>query len=305
MELQELYSQYHPLLFSIAYRMLGTVSEAEDIVQDVYVLASEKSLEHIENKKAYLCKMVTNKCIDHLKSASYKREVYMGPWLPEPLILNENDPISKVMNGEAVSFAFLLLLENLNPIERAVFILREVLEYDYLAISQILNRSEANCRKILSRVKNKFPLIKKESDSTHVPRNNEIVQTFVLALHQGNTQKIEELLHKDVTLYSDGGGKVYAALKPIQSKNLVLRFIANLLAQNQTAAVPAIVKLININGEIGLHVLGVDNIKTVFSFHVKNNQIADIYIVRNPEKLKHAVLNEWKNPENPNFRFDI
>ena len=289
MDLEELYSQFKPLLFSIAYRMLGTVSDAEDIVHDVYLQASEKTIGLVENKKAYLCKMVTNKCIDHLKSAGSKREVYVGPWLPEPLILNENDPISELINGEAVSFAFLLMLEKLKPIERAVFILREVLDYDYLTISQILNRSEPNCRKVLSRVKNKFPL-NEELERAFEPKNNEIIMTFVLALHEGNMQKIEELLYKDVTLYSDGGGKANAALKPIYSKNLVGRFIANLLAHNHNARNQAIVKLMNVNGEIGVLVIGKDNVKTVFSFHVKNHQIADIYIVRNPEKLRHVSL---------------
>ena len=194
MELQKLYSQFQPLLFSIAYRMLGTVSDAEDIVHDVYLQAGEKTIEHIENEKAYLCKMVTNKCIDHLKSAAHKREVYTGPWLPEPLILNDNDPITEVMNGEAISFAILMLLEKLKPVERAVFILREVLDYDYSAISQILNRSESNCRKVFSRVKNKFPLIKEEVEAPKDPKIDKIIQTFVLALHQGNIQKIEELL---------------------------------------------------------------------------------------------------------------
>ncbi|CEG26227.1 RNA polymerase sigma-70 factor [Bacillus sp. B-jedd] len=289
MELEELYYQYRPLLFSIAYRMLGTVSDAEDIVHDVYLQASEKAIGMVENNKAYLCKMVTNKCIDHLKSAGVKREVYVGPWLPEPLILNDNDPISDLINGEAVSFAFLLMLEKLKPIERAVFILREVLVYDYLTIAQILNRSESNCRKILSRVKNQLPL-NEEIEGTLEPKNKEIVKTFVLALHEGNIQKIVGLLYKDVTLYSDGGGKVYAALKPIVSKKLVGRFISNLLEQNQNTLEPATVKVINVNGEIGLFVCGKDNVKTVFSFHVKNDQIANIYVIRNPEKLRHVSL---------------
>jgi RNA polymerase sigma-70 factor, ECF subfamily len=290
MELQELYSQYQPLLFSIAYRMLGTVSDAEDIVHDVYVLASEKTLEHVENQKAYLCKMVTNKCIDHLKSAVHKREVYTGPWLPEPLILNENDPVSEVINGEAISFAILLLLEKLKPIERAVFILREVLDYDYAAISQILNLSEPNCRKVFSRIKNKFPLINEELEVVLDPKKDEIIQTFVLALHQANIQKIEELLYQDVILYSDGGGKVYAALKPIYSKDLVVRFIRNLLSQNHNGEKSAFVKIVNINCQTGLLVRGADNVKTVFCFHVKNDQIADIYIVRNPDKLQHVYF---------------
>lgn len=288
--MKELYTDFQPLLFSIAYRMLGSVSDAEDIVHDVYLQVSETTIEHVENKKAYLCKMVTNKCIDYLKSARYKREVYIGPWLPEPLILIEHDPITKVMNLEALSFAFLLLLEKLNPIERAIFILREVLGYDYKKISQIMDRSEPNCRKVFSRVKKHFPLIKEEIEGALEPINNEVIQTFVLALYEGNIQKLEDLLNKDVTLYSDGGGKVYAAVKPIFSKGSVVRFIMKLMAQNQSADQPAFVKMVNVNGGMGLLVRGKDNIWTVISFHVKNNQITDIYIVRNPEKLKHVSL---------------
>jgi RNA polymerase sigma-70 factor (ECF subfamily) len=290
MGLQELYSQFQPLLFSIAYRMLGTVSDAEDIVHDVYLQAGEKTIEHVENKKAYLCKMVTNSCIDHLKSAQHKRKVYTGPWLPEPLILNENDPVTEVMKAEVVSFAVLLLLEKLKPMERAVFVLREVLDYDYATISQIVDRSESTCRKVLSRVKNKFPLIYEGEEAALAPQKDEVIQTFVLALQKGDIQAIEKLLYKDVTLYSDGGGKVFAALRPVHSKNLVVRFIGYLLAENQSNEKPALVKMVNVNGQTGLLVKGEDNIKTVFCFHVKNNQIADIYIVRNPEKLQHISL---------------
>ncbi len=288
-ELKDLYSGYQPLLFSIAYRMLGSVSDAEDIVHDVYLQISEKTIEQVENKKAYLCKMVTNRCIDYFKSARYKREVYIGPWLPEPLILKDNDPISEVMNQEALSFAFLLLLEKLNPIERAIFILREVLGYDYKEVSQIVDRSEPNCRKILSRVKKQFPL-KEVSTGKPEPKNKETIQAFVSALYQGNIQKLEELLVKEVTLYSDGGGNVYAALKPVISNDLVTRFVLNIMKQNHHADEPAVVKMVNVNGELGLLVRGKDNILTVISFHVKNDQITDIYIVRNPEKLKHVSL---------------
>ncbi|WP_180953640.1 RNA polymerase sigma-70 factor [Bacillus sp. T33-2] len=288
MVLQDLYCQYKPLLFTIAYRMLGTVSDAEDIVHDVYIQASEKTIEHIEKKKAYLCKMVTNKCIDHLKSARNNRQVYTGPWLPEPLILQENDPIHEVIKEEGVSFAILLLFEKLKPMERAVFILREVLDYDYPAISQILNCSVPNCRKILSRVKNKFPLITEELKPAFDPKKDEIIQTFVIALQQGNIQTIEQLLYQDVTLYSDGGGKVYAALKPVFSKGLVIRFINNLMSQNRNAEEPAIVQMVNVNGQAGLLVMGADQVKTVICFHVKDGRISDIYIVRNPDKLTHV-----------------
>ncbi|KAA0547106.1 RNA polymerase sigma-70 factor [Bacillus sp. BGMRC 2118] len=289
MEIQNLYSQFQPLLFSIAYRMLGTVSEAEDIVHDVYLQVSEKTLNHVENKKAYLCRMVTNKCIDYVKSAAHQREVYTGPWLPEPLILNDDDPALHVIKGEDVSFAFLLLLQKLNPVERAVFILREVLDYEYVAISHMLKRSEPTCRKIYSRVKKKFPIHQEELEGTKTQANNEVIQNFVFALHQGNIERIEELLNQDVTLYSDGGGKVYAALKPINTRNLVVRFLTNILAQNQHAE-EIKVQFSNVNGELGLIIEGADHIKTVFSFQVHNNQIQDIYIVRNPDKLKHVTF---------------
>lgn len=288
-ELKELYSEFQPLLFSIAYRMLGSVSDAEDIVHDVYLHIGEKTIEQVENKKAYLCKMVTNRCIDYFKSARYKREVYIGPWLPEPLILKDHDPISEVMNQEALSFAFLLLMEKLNPVERAVFILREVLGYDYKKISQIIDKSEPNCRKIFSRVKNQLPF-KEEYAGKPEPKNKEMIQAFVSALYQGNIQRVEELLDREVTLYSDGGGNVYAALKPIISKDLVTRFILNIIRQNQNIDKPPVIKMVNVNGGCGLLVKGKDDILTVISFRVKNNQISDIYIVRNPEKLKHVSL---------------
>ncbi|WP_026692069.1 RNA polymerase sigma factor SigJ [Peribacillus kribbensis] len=287
MELQNVYSEYHPLLFSIAYRMLGTVSDAEDIVHDVYVTASEKSWEHAENRKAYFCKMVTNKSLDYLKSARKKREVYMGPWLPEPLILDPHDPVAEVMKGEAVSFAFLLLLEKLKPIERAVFILREVLEYEYAAIAQILGRSEPGCRKIFSRIKPKLPLIKEELKD--VPHHQGI-ETFAAALQRGDLSKLEELLLQDVTIYSDGGGKVYAALKPVHSKKLVVRFIANLMEQNHDPEKPALFQFMTVNSGPGLLIREAGGMLTVCSFHVKQGQIADIYIVRNPEKLEHVKL---------------
>ncbi|MDZ5471470.1 RNA polymerase sigma-70 factor [Bacillus sp. 31A1R] len=288
--LQELYSQYQPLLFSIAYRMLGTVTDAEDIVQDVFVRVSDKDMDPIENKRAYLCKMVTNRCLDYLKSAEQKRKVYVGPWLPEPLIVSEVDVFSEVIKEEDISYAVLLLLEKLNPIERAVFILREVLEYDYETISNIVSRSEIGCRKIFSRVKKKLPLINIEKEESQRQKENFIIQNFVLALQQENINAIEQFLSEEVTLYSDGGGKVYAALKPVHTRGLVLRFIQHLMANYQSEDKPANIKIVNINGNIGIIGKGEDNILSAVSFNVKDDQISEIYIVRNPEKLQHITL---------------
>lgn len=284
MDWQELYLEHRPLLFSIAYRMLGTVTDSEDIIQDVFLQASCLEMEKVENKKAYLCKMVTNRCLDHLKSARVKREVYTGPWLPEPIILQDNDPFSEVMKGEVISIAILFLLEKLNPIERAIFILREVLEYDYEVISGIVGRNEANCRKIFSRVKHKLPVM--DVDSTHVDKGKEdIVQNLVAAIHEGNLQIVENWLSNDVILYTDGGGKVTAALKPVQSRKLVFRFIANLLGQFSN--VPISIDLVNVNGESGILMIEPNNMKTVVSFKIEKDHIQEIYIMRNPDKLSH------------------
>jgi RNA polymerase sigma-70 factor, ECF subfamily len=286
--LDDLYHEYKSLLFSIAYRMLGSVSDAEDIIQDVFLHAGQKDLAQVDNKKAYLCKMVTNACLDYLKSARKKREVYIGPWLPEPLLFQENDPYSEVVKGELVSFAALLLFERLKPIERAVFILREVLEYDYQAIAEIVGRTEITCRKIYSRVKKKLPTLESEEILSEGERKEEIIGSFLAAVFEGDVKQLENLLSHDVTLYSDGGGKVYAAIKPIHSREFVLRFIYSLTKQlDPSGKVTAQVGITNVNGQTGVVAVGVDNVKSVISFRVLNDRIQEIYVVRNPEKLKH------------------
>ncbi|WP_442593699.1 RNA polymerase sigma-70 factor [Neobacillus sp. D3-1R] len=290
MGLTELFLGNQPLLFSIAYRMTGTVSDAEDILQDVYLHAREKDVENLDNPRAYLCKMVTNHSLDFLKSARKKREVYIGPWLPEPLIIQENHPYSELIKEESISFALLVLLEKLNPIERAVFILREVLDYNYSAIAEIVGKNANNCRKIFSRVKDKLPPLSLENTGIPNESHETIIHTFISALNNGNIQQIEDLLARDVVLFSDGGGKVYAALKPVVSSKLVLRFITNLLQQyNQTTTyTDPTLKLVNINGQTGLLTIDQNHIKTVICFQVDNQQMKEIYIVRNPEKLKHV-----------------
>ncbi|WP_082693140.1 RNA polymerase sigma-70 factor [Bacillus sp. FJAT-29814] len=288
MALDELYQEYKSLLFSIAYRMLGTVSDAEDIIQDVFLHAGEVDLAKIVNKKAYLCKMVTNACLDYLKSARKKREVYIGPWLPEPLLVQENDPYVEVVKGELVSFAALLLFEKLTPIERAVFILREVLEYEYVAISEIVGRTETTCRKIFSRVKKKLPELEEEEIKAKSDRNEEIIGSFLSAVFEGNVKQLENLLSDDITLYADGGGNVFAAIKPIHTRTFVIRFIKSLTKQLDTSgANTAKVQIANVNGETGVVAVGVDNVQNVISFRVLNNRIQEIFVVRNPEKLKH------------------
>jgi len=156
MEVEHLYIQYKPLLLSISYRMLGSLNEAEDIVHEIFADLQVINIENINNIKAFLCKMVTNRCIDFLKSARKQREVYTGPWLPEPLIFEDkDDPFHTILQQDQITYAILTLMETLNPIERAVFVLKEAFAFHYSEIASLLEKEEANCRKILSRAKKK------------------------------------------------------------------------------------------------------------------------------------------------------
>ncbi|MGF9967056.1 sigma-70 family RNA polymerase sigma factor [Bacillus rhizoplanae] len=155
-ELSQLYIKYKSLLFSLAYKMTGSIADAEDIIQDVFIKLNEHEMKHTSNVKAFLCKLVTNRCLDLLKSSKKKRELYVGTWLPEPIAVIETDPLQGILVKNDISYALLVLFEQLNPIERAIFILREILEYDYGTIAEIVQKKEANCRKILSRIKKCF-----------------------------------------------------------------------------------------------------------------------------------------------------
>ena len=176
------YQQFKPLLFSIGYRMLGSVAEAEDLVQETFLKAYQIDDQEIENKKAYLCKIMTNRCLDVLKSARHRREQYVGPWNPDPLLLVSSpdvDPSEIVLQKEGLSIAYLRMMEHLAPDERAVLLLREVFQFSYAEISDIVEKKEDNCRKIFSRAKQKISSI--EDESLHYEKNKSIVDRFIQA----------------------------------------------------------------------------------------------------------------------------
>ncbi|MEH6891730.1 sigma-70 family RNA polymerase sigma factor [Bacillus sp. JJ864] len=187
-ELSQLYIEHKPLLFSLAYKMTGSIADAEDVIQDVFIKLNEYELKYSKNVKAFLCKLVTNRCLDLLKSSKKKRELYVGTWLPEPIAVIETDPLQEMMMKNDMSYALLVLFEQLNPIERAIFILREVLEYDYETIAEIVQKKEVNCRKILSRIKKVLPELEKQIVVESVKEDHEqIITCFINAIQQGNT----------------------------------------------------------------------------------------------------------------------
>ncbi|WP_028608320.1 RNA polymerase sigma-70 factor [Paenibacillus harenae] len=286
MDVHDSYEAYRPLLHSIAYRMLGTNSEAEDAVQDVFADYIRHRPDEVNNEKAYLIRMLTNRCLNLLQSARKRREVYTGNWLPEPDVsLVQQDPAELYDRNETISYGLLVMLEQLSAVERAVFILRESLQYEYSEIAYYLQKSEANCRKIYSRAKSKLmqnqPALPAPSAAAEP-----LAAAFIAAARSGDFDALVELLTEEAALVTDGGGKVRAAIFPILGRDRVLAFLKGVIPRgllgedNRFAAV---------NGQTGIILMENGQVKSVLSFQIDEQQgKADkIFILANPEKLGH------------------
>lgn len=271
--------------------MIGSISEAEDIVQETFLKAYQVNIEELENKKAYLCKMVTNRSLDVLKSARFKREQYVGPWNPEPLLLDDlgNDPALALLKKDGLSIAYLRMMEHLSPDERAVLLLREVFEFSYNEIGSIVEKSEENCRKIFSRAKSKISRV--DSESLHYEKNKSIVNRFIEAFQLQKTDALLELLSENVTLYSDGGGIVRAAIRPIVTFQNVSAFLLGLLKK---APENFSIDVKNVNGQPAIVIYLNGQLSNIISFFIMDEQIEEIYMTLNPNKLpiKHRVVKQ-------------
>ncbi|MBB6729502.1 RNA polymerase sigma factor SigJ [Cohnella zeiphila] len=281
---RELYKQYKGLLFKLAYQLTGSVTDAEDAVQDVFLKIYDVPPERLANPKAYLCKMVTNRCRDLNKAARKKREEYFGEWLPEPYLASDEDSMDEVVRDDLLSYAMLVLLERLSLAERIVFVLREALGFDYGEIARLTDKSEAGCRKLFSRASAKMGL-DQEAPLVREGAGREWVQDFLAALKQGDMDRILSMLDQDVVLVSDGGGKVQAAVKPIQTKDLVARFLLGPIRKAATIEGEVVVEMARLNGQYGMILRSGEGILTVGMLHVQDHFIQNIYIVRNPDKL--------------------
>jgi RNA polymerase sigma-70 factor (ECF subfamily) len=282
----ESFETYRSYLFSIAYRMLGSAMDAEDMVQETYLRYQTTPPETITSHKAFLTTIISRLCVDQLHLAHRKREQYLGPWLPEPLITAEAlEAVSleeRVDKDESVSLAFLLLLEQLQPIERAVFLLREVFEYDYPEIATFLGKSEVACRQWFSRAKKhladhrpRFP----PSPQTH----QQLLTSFFQAVQAGEMTTWMNVLAEDVTLWADGGGNVKgAATRPIRGRAAVARFS---LGTRRLLPEDYRVELAEVNGQPALIVRANDRAFFVLTIEVEAQQIQTIRVVANPEKL--------------------
>lgn len=287
--MEKLYEQYKGLLFTLAYQLTGSVSDAEDAVQDVFLKLYDVKPERLVEPKAYLCKMVTNRCLDLLKSARKQREQYFGQWLPEPVLTPNDESFEAVARSELLSYAMLVLLERLSPSERAVFVLREAFSFEYAVISDLIGKSETNCRKLISRARGKMGITTEEALRTEAV-SEEWVRRFLSALEKGNIDVAVSMLTEDVVLISDGGGKALAAVHPIKSRDYVLRFLLGLIRQASQYEEGIQIEIENINGQIGMVIRSGENIETVVLLHVKRNLIHSLYFIRNPEKLKFCSV---------------
>jgi RNA polymerase sigma factor (sigma-70 family) len=286
--MQELYEQYKGLLFTLAYQLTGSVSDAEDAVQDVFLKLYDVKLERLVEPKAYLCKMVTNRCRDLYKSARKRREQYFGQWLPEPLLTPNDESFESVVQGELLSYAMLVLLERLSLTERAVFVLREALGFEYTDIAELVGKSEANCRKLISRARGKMGITPDEPVHPEAA-SEEWVRRLLAALEQGNVDMVVSMLAKDVVLVSDGGGKASAAVHPIVSSDLVTRFLLGLIRKNPHSEGDVHIEIRDINGQTGVVIRSGKSIVTVALMHVERNSIRNLYFIRNPDKLSHLL----------------
>jgi RNA polymerase sigma-70 factor (ECF subfamily) len=285
-ETEQLYRDVRPRLFSIAYRMVGSVSEAEDLVQEAYV-RYERATQggaHVDVPEAYLVTVTTRLAIDHLRSARARRESYVGTWLPEP-VLAEPDPGELAEAADTLSLAFLVLLERLSPVERAVFVLREVFGYGYDEIAGIVERSEPNCRQIFARARGHIEAGRPRF-TTSPEERDAIVRSFLAATEQGDVDGLVRLLAEDVTFYGDGGGKAASVPRPVHGRERVGRLLKTLLTRARELDLrqrPAAV-----NGQPGVLVFDRDGaLAYVVAVDVRDGAIAAFWAIANPDKLRH------------------
>jgi RNA polymerase sigma-70 factor (ECF subfamily) len=289
----ESFETYQSYLLALAYRMLGSVMDAEDMVQETYIRYSTTLPETIVSLKAYLTTILTRLCMDQLHLARRQREQYLGPWLPEPIATADDPELARVEERvdkeESISLAFLILLEHLQPIERAVFLLREVFEYDYTEIATFLGKSEVACRQSFSRAK-------KHLDD-HRPRfpaspetQKQLLTGFLRAIQAGEMTPLMNLLSEDVTFWGDGGGKAKgAATHPITGRMAVAAFFLETEAVFRSSLPEGSrAELAEVNGQLALVTRAGGRAYAVLTIEAEGQLIRAIRVVANPEKLAHV-----------------
>ena len=287
--MDEVYEELQPLMFSIAYRMLGSATEAEDIVQEAFLRFHRETSEgtQVDSPKAYLSAVTTRLSIDHFRSARVRRERYVGTWLPEPLLTDtEDDVVRHAETADSLSMGFLVLLESLTPVERAVFLLREVFEYGFDEIARIVGKTEENCRQISVRARKHVRDSKPRFEASRA-RKDELAQRFFDAVGDGDLDGLVDMLAADAVAYGDGGGKAPAFPRPVHGGDKVARLLLGAASGADRLGVVEL-RPVEINGQPGALLFDRDDRPVVaIALDIADDRVQTIRAVSNPEKLHH------------------
>ena len=286
---EQTFSEHRNLLFAIAYRLLGSAADAEDVVQDAWFKWSAADRAQVLDPKAYLARIVSNLAMDRLRSTRRQRETYVGPWLPEP-ILTQADATEDVATAESVSLAMLVVLETLSPLERAVFVLKDVFDFSFAEIAEAVDRSESAVRQAGHRARNHIQARRPRFETDRVKRRA-VTERFFAATTGGDINALMELLAPDVTLWTDGGGKVRQAMRPVIGAEKVARWIAGTITRPYEGVEIAdmTAEVVDINGGPGIVIRGAGRTIATLTVDLDDDgRIVTIHNVANPDKL-HAI----------------
>lgn len=285
------FESHRRFLTRLAYRMLGSVSDAEDIVQEAWLRWRETEQTEIAQPRAFLARIVTRLCLDQMKSARSRREFYVGAWLPEPLVEEIGAAESDVDTQLDAPIALMLALERLTPLERAAFLLHDVFEMDFAEIARTIDRSESACRQLAKRAREHVRIDMPPRNKVDPTEAKRFVEAFFKAAHKADTSDLQTLLANDVAFHSDGGGKVLAVINPLYGIDRVTRFFAGIarkvISQNKSTTV---FKPVLINGLPGYLSLERGETLQATALDIRDGLVHAIYIVRNPDKLRHLTL---------------
>ncbi|GAA0237805.1 RNA polymerase sigma-70 factor [Actinomadura nitritigenes] len=286
--MSDVFEEHRNLLFAVAYRMLGTAADAEDAVQDAWIRWSAADRSDVQDPKAYLVRITTNVALDRLRSARAQRETYVGPWLPEPMLTSPDVAAEGAELSESVSMAMLVVLETLSPLERAVFVLKEVFGYPYAEIARALDRTETSVRQLGTRARKHVEARRPRFEAGGAERRA-ATERFLDAVVGGDINRLMETLAPDVTLWTDGGGKVRAPRKIVHGADLIARFFATITTRPYEGVDPRDWRLrrVEINGGPAVVVDGPDGPISAISATVGDDgRVRDIQLVANPDKLR-------------------
>jgi RNA polymerase sigma-70 factor (ECF subfamily) len=283
--------ELRPAAFAVAYRMLGSVSEAEDIVQEALLRMHIRIREgeRIESPRAYLSTVVTRLCIDHLRSARVRRENYVGEWLPEPLVDDvRSDPAGQAEVADSLSLAFLVLLENLTPEQRAAFLLREFFDYRYREIADIIGIAEDNTRQLVSRARKLVDAGRPRFEASE-ERREQLANSFLAALRSGDMRALEELLARDVIVHADGGGRVRAIARPVHGRSRVARLLLRVMQAAEPFGGWAF-HPVHVNGQPGFtRTDAAGRLTEVLVLDIADGHVQALRAIANPDKLRHLT----------------